>query len=112
MNMKSLWMTVFALLIGNTVISAQEKQIKEEGKMVFKPHWFMQVQAGAAHTLGEAKFSDLISPAAAVNVGYQLPRHGVYELELVDGKQREDGYLLSKTINTNIYKEVQILSLI
>ena len=72
MNMKSLWMTVFALLIGNTVISAQEKQIKEEGKMVFKPHWFMQVQAGAAHTLGEAKFSDLISPAAAVNVGYQF----------------------------------------
>lgn len=40
--------------------------------MVFKPHWFMQVQAGAAHTLGEAKFSDLISPAAAVNVGYQF----------------------------------------
>lgn len=32
----------------------------------------MQVQAGAAHTLGEAKFSDLISPAAAVNVGYQF----------------------------------------
>ena len=45
MNMKSLWMTVFALLIGNTVISAQEKQIKEEGKMVFKAHWVMQVQA-------------------------------------------------------------------
>ncbi|MEO5118385.1 OmpA family protein [Bacteroides ovatus] len=72
MNMKSLWMTVFALLIGDTVISAQEKQIKEEGKMAFKPHWFMQVQAGAAHTLGEAKFSDLISPTAAVNVGYQF----------------------------------------
>ncbi len=69
--------------------------------MVFKPHWFIQMQAGGAHTVGEAKFTDLISPAAAINVGYQgLPRHGVYELELVDGKQREDGYLLSKTINT------------
>ena len=32
----------------------------------------MQVQVGAAHTLGEAKFSDLISPAAAINVGYQF----------------------------------------
>ena len=32
----------------------------------------MQVQAGAAHTVGEAKFFDLISPAAAVNIGYQF----------------------------------------
>ena len=32
----------------------------------------MQVQVGAAHTVGEAKFTDLISPAAAVNVGYQF----------------------------------------
>ena len=61
------------LTVSSTVAFAQEqRQIKEEGKTVFKPHWFMQVQAGAAHTLGEAKFSDLISPAAAVNVGYQF----------------------------------------
>ena len=39
---------------------------------MFKPHWFMQVQAGAAHTVGEADFTDLISPAAAVNVGYKF----------------------------------------
>ena len=32
----------------------------------------MQVQAGAAHTVGEADFTDLISPAAAVNVGYKF----------------------------------------
>lgn len=32
----------------------------------------MQVQVGAAHTVGEAKFTDLISPAAAINVGYQF----------------------------------------
>jgi len=65
-------MSVFALLLSSTVISAQEQRIKEEGKTEFKPHWFMQVQVGAAHTLGEAKFSDLISPAAAINVGYQF----------------------------------------
>lgn len=40
--------------------------------MVFKPHWFIQMQAGGAHTVGEAKFTDLISPAAAINVGYQF----------------------------------------
>ena len=53
---------------GNT----ETRQIKEEGKTVFNPHWFMQVQAGASHTVGEAKFGDLISPAAALNVGYQF----------------------------------------
>lgn len=51
---------------------AQEQRIKEEGKTVFKPYWFMQLQAGAAHTIGEAKFTDLISPAAALNVGYKF----------------------------------------
>lgn len=47
-------------------------QIKEEGKTVFNPHWYMQVQAGASHTVGEAKFGDLISPAAAIYAGYQF----------------------------------------
>ena len=61
------------LTVGSTVAFAQEqRQIKEEGKTVFKPHRFMQVQAGAAHTVGEADFTDLISPAAAVNVGYKF----------------------------------------
>ena len=42
------------LTVSSTVAFAQEqRQIKEEGKTVFKPHWFMQVQAGAAHTVGE-----------------------------------------------------------
>ena len=46
----------FAQTDGNT----ETRQIKEEGKTVFNPHWFMQVQAGASHTVGEAKFGDLI----------------------------------------------------
>ena len=72
MNKKNLWIAVFALLVGGTFASAQEKQIKEEGKIEFKPYWLMQVQVGAAHTVGEAKFTDLISPAAAINVGCQF----------------------------------------
>ena len=47
----------------------QEQRIKEPEKITFKPHWFIQAQIGAAHTVGEAKFTDLISPAAALNVG-------------------------------------------
>ena len=68
-----------ALVLGLSTIAAfaqsgntETRQIKEEGKTVFNPHWFMQVQAGASHTVGEAKFGDLISPAAALNVGYQF----------------------------------------
>ena len=72
MNRKKLWLTAFVLALGGTVSFAQEQKIKEEGKIEFRPHWFMQVQAGAAHTVGEAKFFDLISPAAAVNIGYQF----------------------------------------
>jgi len=33
------------LTVSSTVAFAQEQRlIKEEGKTVFKPHWFMQVQ--------------------------------------------------------------------
>ena len=50
----------------------QEQRIKEPEKITFKPHWFIQAQIGAAHTIGEAKFTDLVSPAAALNVGYKF----------------------------------------
>jgi len=46
MNIRKLWLAVFALLFVGTFVSAQEQRIKEEGKMVFKPHWFIQMQAG------------------------------------------------------------------
>lgn len=72
MNIRKLWLVVFALLFVDTFVSAQEQRIKEEGKINFQSHWFIQVQAGGAHTVGEAKFTDLISPAAAINVGYQF----------------------------------------
>ena len=77
MNVKRL-LLIAVLATSSTVIFAQEQRIKEEGKVVFKPHWFMQVQVGAAHTVGEADFTDLISPAAALNVGYKFaPAFGV-----------------------------------
>lgn len=45
---------------------------KEGGKTVFNPHWQLQLQIGAAHTVGEAGFTDLLSPAAALSAGYQF----------------------------------------
>lgn len=71
MRIRNLLIAILAL--GSTVVFAQEQQqIKEEGKTVFHPHWFIQAQIGAAHTVGEGGFSDLISPAAALNVGYKF----------------------------------------
>lgn len=40
--------------------------------VTFRPHWFIQAQAGAAYTYGETKFADLISPAAQLSVGYKF----------------------------------------
>ncbi|MCQ2119686.1 MAG: OmpA family protein [Bacteroidales bacterium] len=38
----------------------------------FKGNWFLQLQGGAGYTVGETDFSDLISPAGAIAVGYQF----------------------------------------
>ncbi len=65
-----IYLLVFALF--PILAVAQERQIKEEGKTVFKPHAYLQLQGGGAHTLGEAPFTDLISPAAALNLGYKF----------------------------------------
>ena len=60
------------LLMGSMFASAQGQSGKEESNGTFNPHWFMQVQGGIAHTVGEASFGDLLSPAAALNVGYKF----------------------------------------
>lgn len=55
-----------------------ELKIKEPERVEFSRHWWLQAQAGAAHTVGEVSFSDLISPAVALNLGYQFsPAFGV-----------------------------------
>ena len=53
-----------ALVASLSVANAQKKD--------FDPYWFMQLQGGAAHTVGETSFSDLLSPSAAVSFGYQF----------------------------------------
>ena len=53
------------------MVSAQN-QPTEQVSYTFNPHWFIQLQGGAQETLGEAKFFDLVSPTAQVEVGYQF----------------------------------------
>ena len=64
MKIRNLLVAILAMS-GTVVFAQEQRQIKEEGKTVFKPHWFIQAQVGAAHTVGEAKFTDLMSPAPA-----------------------------------------------
>ena len=89
MKIRNLLIAILA--VSSTVAVAQERQIKEEGKTVFKPHWFIQAQVGAAHTVGEAKFTDLMSPAAAINIGYKFaPAFGA-RIVVADGRLKADG---------------------
>ena len=68
----------FALSIFSlTNVSAQDS-VTEERKLIypaqdfFVPHWFLNVQGGAAYNVGEAKFTKLISPHAQLALGYQF----------------------------------------
>ena len=65
-------MSLFLVFAITTGFAQEQRKIKEPAKVVFNPHWFMQAQIGAAHTIGEAKFGDLLSPAVALNFGYKF----------------------------------------
>lgn len=52
--------------------SASVTTINATEEVEFNPHWFMQLQVGGGYTVGEADFGDLLSPAAAINVGYKF----------------------------------------
>ena len=68
--MKKLMLMAALAFAAFTTASAQQQE--PEVITEFKPHLFLQLQGGAAHTLGEAKFKDLISPAAQIALGYQF----------------------------------------
>lgn len=95
---------VIALLLCTMTSFAQE--IKEEAKDVFKPHWFMMIQGGVAHTLGEAKFKDLNSPAAALYFGYQF--NPVVGLRFgASGWQAKGGWATTDPATTYKFKFIQ-----
>lgn len=70
MKMKCILCTLGALMLCTASVFAQSANKQEKSE--FTPHWFMQVQAGAACTLGEGPFGKLVSPAAALSAGYQF----------------------------------------
>lgn len=68
--MKNFLTSVVALLIMGGVASAQ--QSKSDEKVEFRPHWGLTVQGGASYTVGEAKFAELLSPAAQLSASYKF----------------------------------------
>jgi len=58
------------LLMGCLTAAAQEPASKTVYD--FQPHWYVQLQAGGQHTIGEVDFADLLSPNAQVALGYNF----------------------------------------
>jgi len=54
------------------IASALVLSLSANAEDYFAPGWYIGVKGGAQYTAGEGKFTNLISPNAAVNVGYQF----------------------------------------
>lgn len=64
---RGIWMGI--LLLWGCALFAQTELT---GSSEFRRDWFLQVQAGVGSTLGEISFGDLLSPSAALSLGYQF----------------------------------------
>ena len=88
---------LLSLLLGIcSVVKAQEdytkgRRILSNGTDFFVPHWFATIQGGAAYDVGEAKFTNLISPALQLSVGYQY-NHFLSTRLAVSGWQARNQY--------------------
>ena len=49
-----------------------EGRLLSPGTPFFVPHWYINARVGAAYDVGEAKFSQLLSPAAQLGLGYEF----------------------------------------
>lgn len=50
---------------------SEQARMLSPGRAFFVPHWYIKAQAGATYDVGEAKWTQLISPALQVSMGYQ-----------------------------------------
>jgi outer membrane protein OmpA-like peptidoglycan-associated protein len=51
--------------------NGQERQLLSPGTLFFVPHWWLRAQGGTAYDVGEASFTQLLSPAVQLSLGYQ-----------------------------------------
>lgn len=60
---------VSLLLMGGVAIAQQSKS---DETLEFRPHWSLKVQGGGSYTIGEARFGELLSPAAQLSAAYDF----------------------------------------
>ena len=68
--MKKLTLSIIAVVACVGLAFAQ--QSKSDESVEFRPNWSLQIQGGVAHTIGEAPFGDLLSPAAFLSANYEF----------------------------------------
>lgn len=69
MNLKKTFLAALVAM-GCLTASAQEQKTEYE----FNPHWYIQLQGGVQHTLGEISAKHLFSPNVQVAGGYQFDK--------------------------------------
>ena len=74
-------LTLVTLFLFTIVASAQlvtQQNTQQERRLIrpstpfFIPHWYAKVQGGMAYDVGEAKFSQLLSPSIQLALGYKF----------------------------------------
>ncbi len=70
-TMKTLLAGMLLTVSGSAMAQATYTDVFET-RYEFQKHWFMNLEAGAQYTRGEAKFSKLISPNFQLGLGYQF----------------------------------------
>ena len=71
MKTKSVSLLAIVVLLSVGVARAQRVS-KSDSDVEFRPHWNIQLMGGAGYTIGEANYMQLFSPAAALNLGWQI----------------------------------------
>jgi len=59
-------------ILASVAVVASLSVANAQKKNDFDPYWFLQLQGGAAETIGETTWTDLISPSGAISLGYQF----------------------------------------
>ncbi len=69
---------LLTLFLSSTFVANAQQEVQTERRLVsvprafFVPHWYIKAQGGAAYDVGEAKFSQLLSPALQISMGYKF----------------------------------------
>jgi outer membrane protein OmpA-like peptidoglycan-associated protein len=106
MNFKRLLLALAVVFMGIGV-NAQTTTIIGADTYEFNRHAFLNIQGGAAYTVGETSFGHLISPAAALNLGYNFSpvfgmRIGASGWQAKGSWTRPRGYYKYKYVQGNL----------